>query len=658
MRSKLRASAAAAHGVKAGLLACALLLLAAPAAWAGAWLAPQDLSSPGKNAIDPRVAMADSGETIVVWEREGKDPFSNTVQASTRAPGAPFSAPIDLSLPSQDPAVAMTPAGEAVVAWWHRVGEFNLLQVAFRPPGGSFSAPVEVTSVKIGSSPPEIQLAVNGSGAVVLAWIVHVAPPPTQEEEEKEETPDPESAVAASYRAAGGGFSEPEIVSPQPSVVGEFAASPDVAVAGNGAAIVVWTYGDAPPEPELPERATEAAVRPAGSGGFDPPKTVSDGGGFAATPSVAMDANGNSVAVWTEEEEGATFTIRAATATPGEDFGSPDEISAPGEDAFDPQVALTPGGAAMASWVRSQGNEYIVQASSHAPGAGFPATAANVTPSSELAEPTAPELALSSSDTAALTWSGEKSGGGSIVKASLRAAGGSFSTPEEISASGSGIFHPDIAIDSTGNATGVWHLGNGLNEIAQVAGYDANPPEMRGLSIPATGTVGVPVSFSASPFDVWPIASTSFTFGDGAGAPGASVTHTYSAPGTYQVTATAVDAGGAPASGGGAIAISPSYAFKIGKQKRNAKKGTATLTVEVSGPGQVVVSGKKVKRKSKHAAGAGPVTLAIAAKGKAKKRLNKKGKAKVRVTVTFTPDGGDHGATSAVSVRLKKKLPT
>ena len=65
-----------------------------------------------------------------------------------------------------------------------------------------------------------------------------------------------------------------------------------------------------------------------------------------------MDANGNSVAVWTEEEEGATFTIRAATATPGEDFGSPDEISAPGEDAFDPQVALTPGGAAMASWVR------------------------------------------------------------------------------------------------------------------------------------------------------------------------------------------------------------------------------------------------------------------------------------------------------------------
>ncbi len=189
-----------------------------------------------------------------------------------------------------------------------------------------------------------------------------------------------------------------------------------------------------------------------------------------------------------------------------------------------------------------------------------------------------------------------------------------------------------------------------------MAGYDASPPQMRGLSIPATGTVGVPVSVSASPFDVWPIASTSFTFGDGAGAPGTSVTHAYSVPGTYQVTATAVDAAGTPVSASGAIAISPSYAFKIGKQKRNKKKGTATLTVEVSGPGQVVglrQEGEAEERGTPPAPGS--VTLAIVAKGKARKQLNKKGKAKVRVTVTFTPDGGDHAATSAVSIDAEEE---
>src|SRR5262249_4669886 len=158
---------------------------------------------------------------------------------------------------------------------------------------------------------------------------------------------------------------------------------------------------------------------------------------------------------------------------------------------------------------------------------------------------------------------------------------------------------------------------NGANSIAQVAGYDASPPTMSGLSVPATGTVGVPVTVSASPFDVWPLASTGFTFGDGLAASGTTASHAYSAPRVYMVTATAVDAAGTPVSASGRIAISPSYEFRIGKQKKNKKKGTATLTVEVSGPGDVTVSGKKVKRQSKRAAAAGPVTLTIAAKGKA-----------------------------------------
>jgi PKD repeat protein len=652
----LGASAAARRGLPAAVLACVACLFAAPAASAGVWLSPQNLSAAGKDAIDPRVAMADSGETVAVWERDGKDPFSKTVQASTRAPGGDFSAPIDLSLPSQDPELAITPGGEAVVAWWHRQGSFYLLQASFRPPGGSFSSPADVTAVPTGSSPPEVQLAANGGGAAVLAWRVQVVPQPTQEEEEDEETPDPEAAVAASYRPAGGGFSTPEIVSPQPAEIGEFAAAPDVAVAGNGDAIVVWSYGATPPEPEeLPEREIEAAVRPAGSAGFDDPEGVSEGEGYAAAPAVAMDADGNAIATWTQkDEEEATFTIRNAYGPSGAGFESPDEISEPGEDAGGPQVALTPAGAATAAWVRQQGSAFVIQASSRPPGGSFPSTPVDVTTEDEEPAPATPELALNSGNTAAVSWS-EEEPSGMIVKVSIRLSGGGFSLPEAISPTGEDPFHPHIAIDGSGNATVVWYLTDGSNEIIQAAGYDASPPEIRGLSVPATGTVGIPVTFSASPFDVWPLASTEFSFGDGLGAQGTTVSHAYSAPGTYSVTATAVDAAGTPVSASGTIAISPSYEFRIGKQKRNLKKGTATLTVAIPGPGQVSVSGKKVKRKSKRAAAAGSVTLPIAAKGKARKQLNEKGKVKIRVTVAFAPDGGDHAASRAVSVTLKKK---
>ena len=320
---------------------------------------------------------------------------------------------------------------------------------------------------------------------------------------------------------------------------------------------------------------------------------------------------------------------------------------------------MTPGGLATVVWTLAEEEETLLQTSSRPAGGSFSSPRPTSHPSRKSVGPVDTDLEMNAAGDAVVAWPGrhDRRPTGGQGRSSHGRRRASRLRPKSPPTSPD-FLHPDAAIDAAGNATVIWTRSDGANRIAQVAGYDASPPEMRGLSIPATGTVGVPVSFSASPFDVWPIASTSFTFGDGAGAPGTSVTHAYSAPGTYQVTATAVDAGGTPASAGGAIAISPSYAFKVGKQKRNVKKGTATLTVDVSGPGQVAVSGKKVKRKSKHAARAGSVTLAIVAKGKALKQLNQKGKAKVRVTVTFTPDGGDHAATSAVSVTLKKKIAT
>ncbi len=55
---------------------------------------------------------------------------------------------------------------------------------------------------------------------------------------------------------------------------------------------------------------------------------------------------------------------------------------------------------------------------------------------------------------------------------------------------------------------------------------------------------GYPVTFSVNPFDVWPIASINFAFGDDTSMAGTSVSHTCSAAGTYEVTVTASDAAG------------------------------------------------------------------------------------------------------------------
>src|SRR5262249_50288038 len=155
-------------------------------------------------------------------------------------------------------------------------------------------------------------------------------------------------------------------------------------------------------------------------------------------------------------------------------------------------------------------------------------TPVNVTPAPETIGPVDTDLKMNDAGDAVVAWPGRAPGGEPLVKAATRTgSGGSFSTPAEVSATSPDFFHPDVAIDAAGNATVIWTRTDGANLIAQAAGYDASPPEMHGLSVPPTGTVGVPVTFSAAPFDVWPLASTGFTFGDGLGAPGTTASHAY-----------------------------------------------------------------------------------------------------------------------------------
>jgi hypothetical protein len=223
-----------------------------------------------------------------------------------------------------------------------------------------------------------------------------------------------------------------------------------------------------------------------------------------------------------------------------------------------------------------------------------------------------------------------------------------------ISATDAGFFHPGGALDSSGDATVVWSRSDGTNTIVQAAGYDADLPRLQDVSIPSSGTVGVPVAFSAKPFDVWPITSTSFAFGDGAVAFGGSATHVYATRGTYPVTVRAVDAGGTPVEAQGAIAIAPSGAFTLGKLRRNPKKGTATLIVDVSSSGRVVLFGRGVKRAARGVDAAGKVKLPVGAVGKSAERLKARGRARVRLRIAFTPDGGSAVIKDRAAVLLKK----
>jgi hypothetical protein len=217
------------------------------------------------------------------------------------------------------------------------------------------------------------------------------------------------------------------------------------------------------------------------------------------------------------------------------------------------------------------------------------------------------------------------------------------------------LFHPLLSIDPGGNGSVIWIRDNDGHRIVQTAGYDADPPELRGVSIPATAKVGDPVSFSATAFDFWPAGAPAFGFGDGGTASGTVVSHAYAAPGTRTVTVTATDAVGRQAVATGTILVKARNFFSFGKLTLNRKKGTATQAVSVPEPGTLVITGKGIKKATVRVAKGGTEKVLLKAAGKGLKRLNRAGKLKARLKATYSPFGGDPNRAEH-KVTLQKKL--
>ncbi|HEY0279303.1 MAG TPA: PKD domain-containing protein [Solirubrobacterales bacterium] len=147
------------------------------------------------------------------------------------------------------------------------------------------------------------------------------------------------------------------------------------------------------------------------------------------------------------------------------------------------------------------------------------------------------------------------------MREATRPAGGAWGAPRSLSAAGEADGFGKVAVDPAGDATALWvhevEAGPFAAETVaiQVASYDATPPQLRALSIPATGTVGQSLPFAVTPFDVSSPAQVSWVFGDGSSAIGDSATHTYSAAGTYEVKVTGTDAAGNASTASGTVVV-------------------------------------------------------------------------------------------------------
>jgi hypothetical protein len=253
-----------------------------------------------------------------------------------------------------------------------------------------------------------------------------------------------DTVVEAAYRPAGQPWGAPVDLS-EPELSGEIvpgandAQSPRIAVDGAGDVTVVWErYAGS-------RLLVQSVERPAGGGWTAPVDLGETPLGPDPEPWVAVDSNGDAMAVWKKGE-----VIQTAYRPAGEAWEAPIAVS--GSDSYVTQAAMNAAGDATIVWMHYDGTHYVVESAYRASGGEWESPTLVSAPGEEGGDP---QIALDAAGDALVAWRGEDAGT-EYVRTAYRAVGGSWEAPRNASNEGEEVQSIEDAVDPSGNAIVAW----------------------------------------------------------------------------------------------------------------------------------------------------------------------------------------------------------
>lgn len=251
----------------------------------------------------------------------------------------PPSPPVTLSGDDRrDPVIASDGGGGLVAIWESLTG--GPVEASTRDAAATWS-PAAALSGRYAQDPT---VSVDPDGRAIAAWQVPLTPSTTAVQ------------VATTDRAAQ--WSAPADVSP----AGAHAREPQVALLGNGSAVLVWRRdtGGGDTVIEVTERVAHGA--------WTDPRALSDPTVRSKRPRLAIAPNGAAALVW-EQGRGDHLAVVAVTRLPDGQWSQPVTLTSASDDSHEPDVAIGPTGTAVAAWIADTGDDAVVMAVSR-PAAG------------------------------------------------------------------------------------------------------------------------------------------------------------------------------------------------------------------------------------------------------------------------------------------------
>jgi hypothetical protein len=197
-----------------------------------------------------------------------------------------------------------------------------------------------------------------------------------------------------------------------------------------------------------------------------------DNAGDAKNPQVAVDASGNAVAVWSQYDDiDWGFSIWSNRYTAGTGWGTATLIDTDMRDAYDPQVAVDASGNAVAVWSQDDGSRNNIWSNRYSTSTGW--GTATLIETDNVGGAGHPQVAINASGNAVAVWS-QSDGTRNNIWSNRYTTGTGWGTASLIETDNKGSAgYPQVAVDASGNAVAVWYQYDGTRNNIWSNNYTA-----------------------------------------------------------------------------------------------------------------------------------------------------------------------------------------
>ncbi len=235
--------------------------------------------------------------------------------------------------------------------------------------------------------------------------------------------------------------------------------------------------------------------------------TLSQDGHNAFLPELAVNPQGQAIAVWARFN-GTHHVIQASTFTKIDHCDKPNrssewmataDLSPPGVDAIIPQVAIDNEGNAIAVWIAKIGDAAIVQSATLSKGATNWTLTGNLSPVDQTSYDA--QIAIDASGKAYAVWTNFFDANNIIIQGALLPKGSlTWTHTSNLSPSAQASFGPNLAVNPSGFAVTVWTQRDGSSVLVNSASLASGETlwQLAGntVSVPGQSSFSAEVTFN------------------------------------------------------------------------------------------------------------------------------------------------------------------